>query len=584
MVSIIHTLLALLLSVFSIEAQDNSTAIEYNVIALLNQTVFKSMAVVVDNVSYPLESNTTFPIIYSAKAPAAQTGYQYAKVYSSNDSMLIESFTRQPVTENTPHEFFNRSWNTHDNVQLPQIYSMLSSVNRISSDLHKDNQIPTIHIIGNQTELDEMNTNSTADITVQTNLSYVSLFDAIRFEDVEISLSGRSSRWMPKLSYKLELKKGDSLYGYRYLRLRALATDPSYVREQVAFNMVRSVGLVSSEFSYVRVFMNNQELGLFGILDTFKNPWLANVFDQGNTTYENGYLYQAVYLTPNSVAQNVMSDLSYMSNHSLYGLGQYNIEEEATHGDKVNWTALIGFTRFIANAPTVDSSETIHAWNQQLDVESFLRSAAIEVLAGFSDGYIALADNYYLYQNPQRMNQFIYIPSDLDLTFGNTLFKLSEMWSGNYSTYPGLYDRPLMNQILKVGKFKARYEHLLQDINIQLMRPDVIVARIDSIASMIKQDVVWDQSLARVAVTEPGSLISVQDRDVGTNRPIELDNATFNDLINRTTQVIPFEIALNGPTGHISLSGVKEWIEAIRRNTTEFFKVHNMNFSLKSIK
>lgn len=210
--------------------------------------------------------------------------------------------------------------------------------------------------------------------------------------------------------------------------------------------------------------------------------------------------------------------------------------------------------------------------------------AAIEVLAGFSDGYIALADNYYLYQNPQRMNQFIYIPSDLDLTFGNTLFKLSEMWSGNYSTYPGLYDRPLMNQILKVGKFKARYEHLLQDINIQLMRPDVIVARIDSIASMIKQDVVWDQSLARVAVTEPGSLISVLDRDVGTNRPIELDNATFNDLINRTTQVIPFEIALNGPTGHISLSGVKEWIEAIRRNTTEFFKVHNMNFSLKSIK
>ncbi|KAG0802781.1 hypothetical protein G6F29_014284 [Rhizopus arrhizus] len=76
------------------------------------------MAVVVDNVSYILESNTTFPIIYSVKAPAAQTGYQYAKVYSSNDSMLIEPFTRQPVTENTPHEFFNRSWNIHDNNKL----------------------------------------------------------------------------------------------------------------------------------------------------------------------------------------------------------------------------------------------------------------------------------------------------------------------------------------------------------------------------------------------------------------------------------------------------------------------------------
>lgn len=55
------------------------------------------MAVVVDNTTYALEPNVTFPIIYSAKAPSAQSGYLYAKIYSSNDSMLTESFVCQSI-------------------------------------------------------------------------------------------------------------------------------------------------------------------------------------------------------------------------------------------------------------------------------------------------------------------------------------------------------------------------------------------------------------------------------------------------------------------------------------------------------
>lgn len=347
--------------------QNQSSVIDYNVIALLDQTTFKSMSVVVDNVNYPLESNKTFPIIFSGKAPLAQSGYSYAKMYASNDSSLMEPFLRQPVSESTPHEFFNRTWNTHENGKFPQVYSPLDTIHRIESNLHKDNEIPTIHIVGNATMLNLMQTNTTSDMSVDTNISYVSLHDAFQYEDVKISLAGHAARMLPKLSYNLKLKKKDSLYGYRRLKLRSLALDPSFIREQISYDFIKSMGLISSEFSFVRVFMNDQELGLFGIIDTFKSGWLSNVFANGRSSYDNGYLYQGL-----SGSGNATSDLSYHENSTIYTEGQYKIKVKASGGKKNNYDPLIEFTKFIADAPT-NGTDTIKKWNEKFDVDSFLR-------------------------------------------------------------------------------------------------------------------------------------------------------------------------------------------------------------------
>lgn len=340
--------------------QDQSATIEYNVISLLNQTTFKSMAVVVDNVIYPLQSNTTFPILFSGKAPLAQSGYHYAKMYASSDGGLEEPFSRQPINESTPHEFFNRTWNTHENAQFPQLYPYLDSVHRIQSNLHRDNEIPTIHIVGNDTMLGVLNANITGDVKVKTNVSYISLHDAFQYQDVEISLAGNSARMLPKLSYNLKLKKKDDLYGYRRLKLRSLYLDPSYIREQLAYDFIKSMGLVSSEFSFVRVFMNERELGLFGIIDTFKSNWLSNVFADGSSSYKNGYLYQGA------------SDLSYMTNSTAYANGQYKIKKEASGGSKDDYDPLIELTKFIAEAPT-NGTDVVEKWNEKIDVDSVLR-------------------------------------------------------------------------------------------------------------------------------------------------------------------------------------------------------------------
>jgi hypothetical protein len=74
------------------------------------------------------------------------------------------------------------------------------------------------------------------------------------FENVKVSLAGRSSRLIPKLSYGLKMKtKGtDNLFGYKKLKLRALGMDHTYVREYIGYSTLRAVGLPVSGFSYVR--------------------------------------------------------------------------------------------------------------------------------------------------------------------------------------------------------------------------------------------------------------------------------------------------------------------------------------------
>jgi hypothetical protein len=74
------------------------------------------------------------------------------------------------------------------------------------------------------------------------------------FEEVKLSLAGRSSNHVSKLSYTLRFKKKSNsrLHGFKNFKLRALDIDPSYVREHTAFSCIKSAGVPATEFSYIR--------------------------------------------------------------------------------------------------------------------------------------------------------------------------------------------------------------------------------------------------------------------------------------------------------------------------------------------
>ncbi|GAA5806351.1 hypothetical protein HPULCUR_011884 [Helicostylum pulchrum] len=563
--------MTLVLGLFVVATQaQQSNEIEYNVIGLLNET--HTMAVMIDNVTYPLsfdQENTQ--ILHTGKAPVASHGYQYLKINKSSNDTEVEPFLRQPIDKSSVNEFFNRTWNKQSVNEFPIAYEPLKDIHRVKSDLHREGEIPTIHLVANQVDMDKMhNSTSLEDPKVMSKMTYITLNETLSFTEAEISLSGRSSRWMPKLSYNIKLKKKDRLAKFRRLKLRALDTDPSYIREQLAYDVVKSTGLISSEFSFVRVFLNNQELGLFGIIETFKNPWLANSFAKGDKKYKNGYLYQGKFQTAASSEAGHISDLSYHENITAYADGQYKVKVEADGEEKENYEPLMEFTKFIDTAPTTSGEDSVKAWKKKFDTDSFLRSMALEFLLGYADGYTTMADNYYLYQNLET-DTFFYIPSDMDLTFGSTMFKLDDMWSGNYSTYPGMGTRPLMNKMMQVSEFKQTYEELLLDLTQKIVNPEVMNHRIDQITQMIEQDVAWDRQLPRVGKDIMGEMGSAESApsssmedimgQLGNTLPPNMDMNVMADFGKRMGADIPFQVAVDGPTGFQSLSGVKEWVQ-----------------------
>ncbi|KAG1190059.1 hypothetical protein G6F70_009419 [Rhizopus microsporus] len=266
------------------------------------------MGVIVDNVTYALELNSPSTILYTGSAPVARQGYRYTKIKKLDNSTINEPFLRSPVDTDTVNEFFNRTWNKKQIAPLPTVYKPLPFIHRISSKLHQEGEIPTIHIIGNETEVALLHRNASQDIEIKTNLSYVSLNDSLSFQNVKLSIAGASSRMMPKISYNLKLHKKDRIYGYRRIKLRAMATDPSYMHEKLGYGMVKSLGLISTDFSYCRVFLNDQEIGLFGLIETFQDPWTANVFADGDKDYKGGNLYQGV-----GAGTNNTGGLNYLS-------------------------------------------------------------------------------------------------------------------------------------------------------------------------------------------------------------------------------------------------------------------------------
>ncbi|CEG76210.1 hypothetical protein RMATCC62417_11139 [Rhizopus microsporus] len=552
------------------------------------------MGVIVDNVTYPLELSSPNTILYTGNAPVARQGYRYTKIIKIDNSTISEPFLRSPIETNTLNEFFNRTWNKKQVASLPTVYKPLPFIHRISSDLHREGEIPTIHIIANESEIVAMHNNYTQDIEVKASLSYVSLNDSLTFKNAGFSISGFSSRWMPKASYNIKLNKEDTIYGYGRIKLRAMATDPSYIHEKVAYDMIKSLGLISTDFSYCRVFLNNQEIGLFGLIETFQDPWAANVFANGDKNYKSGNLYQGT-----GQGMDNTGGLKYQSNLTAYENGLY----KAKAGNKKNYVPLQELTKFIADAP-VSGPDAVAAWKSTLDMDSVIRAMALEILNGYDDGYIFNANNYYIYQDPSS-NKYIYIPSDLDMTLGFAMGDIRPLITGNYSTFPQIYNRPLTNKMLQVPELKQQFEETLINVTKLLVNPTATNDYINSLVEMIQEDVAWDAQVPRVgrAVAEMLDILNIpstngrapQDLDMdmflravasppvvgmnGINFSYVLeDPVAFNltrDLFTVIAKGLPLSQAVNGPTNNSAFMGIKDFIYTISQNIAKFF-----NFTL----
>ncbi len=111
--------------------------------------------------------------------------------------------------------------------------------------------------------------------------------------DVRIKGSITLRPWEEKPSLKIHFARHDArgpqdFRGLRKLTLNNLSYDPSFVRERLAYDLMREAGLAVPRVGWARVFVNGEEKGLYTTIETYDRVFLEDHYEAGTTTlYES---------------------------------------------------------------------------------------------------------------------------------------------------------------------------------------------------------------------------------------------------------------------------------------------------------
>ncbi|KAL0092379.1 secreted coth spore-coat protein domain-containing protein [Phycomyces blakesleeanus] len=567
----------------SVSAKDDFAT--YSVIGLTTDEKHSSdtsIGVLVNGQIYALNPTDSSTILHQGEAPSGYA-YRYVKLSKgTNKTVDQEPFERDPLTSsNTLNEFYGRSWTKKSLKTFSALPGYPKTYDRLDSQYHAENEIPTCHIVANQADIDRLHGYYLQDIDIRVNMTYISANKIDKVHDAKLKIGGRSSRYLTKFAYNLNLPKGQDFEGYRKLKFRSPATDPSYMREKLALDMLHSTGVPASKASYVRLFINQQAIGLFVFAEKYDDTWLTNEFNGGKKPYDYGMLYEG---KGGSQSTKSKADLSYHGDDTeYYSQSGYDIEE-APKTETEPLSELISFTKFIdeqlkiqESGQIVADSTTLEIWENKLDVNGFLINMAFEFLNGYSDGYLQNTDNYYLYKDPSQ-DRFRWISWDLDYVMGSGPVSMKKVAEGDYKKFGGISIRPLMKAVLNVPSYRTQFEnHILTFID-SVYKPSIANQVIDSHVEFLKEDVSWDSSLPRMRKglnfipVGPHTLENVIHNNAtggDTSIPLAISYLNAIEFIARLNSKVSLERAVNGKTRHSSLYALKKWFQVKTDNVRQ---------------
>ncbi|ORX41995.1 hypothetical protein BCR36DRAFT_416399 [Piromyces finnis] len=462
-------------------------AMAFNALLVQSKVTFKVIAVsgtpsvVINKKKYTMkvEEYPVYSVTVDVNAPV---NYHYA--LGSEE----ESFTRTLSSGTTTlNEFFKRKVTVKKHPLLPKAYDTFSTLKQ--SKLFDDTHVATILIEANQSQITSLHKNVRSTTKVDAKIYYVSPYNVKVFPNAKIALSGQSTIYNKKLSYKIsDLKTSDDkeLYGRSTLKLRAEYVDPSFMREKTYLDMLNAVGAPTAQGKFARVFINKSPIGLFLLTDDFDNKhFLKSTFNNGEK-----------YATANAIFKadadgDHLGDLKYHgSSSSYYDIYSYKGDLENVNKSKMVNDILVPFLQDISKYPSTKKLN--------MDTYAFLRSMAVEFLGYAPDNFWQTPGNFYLFKDNSK-NKWFFIDSDFDMTFGhgNPQFIVSSSLN-NFLDKKSNKSRPLLDNLRKDSSHNKYLNNVIQRMLQTCFNINAAGPRIDSFAELIKEDALWDFKLSRV--------------------------------------------------------------------------------------
>ena len=269
----------------------------------------------------------------------------------------------------------------------------------------------------------------------------------MQWKDVTIRNAGVRSRGFgsrsntkPGLRFDADRYAADQTFiGLKSFVLDNLVQDPSMLRERVTMAFFRRLGLPAPREAHARLYINNQFVGVYAIVETIDKGFLGRTFGEDNHggTENDGYLFEYDYTE------------DYRFQYRGSNLDEYKKFFDAkTHENGAAatlWGPIEDMIQAINETPDSIWDREV---SQYLDLGLFAKHIALEAFLAEDDGILGYAglNNFYLYRfEDSKRSQFLVW--DKDNTFHSVDFPIMR----------NVNDNVLSRRMLNVEEYRNRY-------------------------------------------------------------------------------------------------------------------------------
>ncbi|ORX44694.1 hypothetical protein BCR36DRAFT_334320 [Piromyces finnis] len=468
----------------------------FNVVSILGEG--SSIGVKYGDVIKPL-TVSHFPLFSGSIEADNIDVYKYVSLDSNGKVIEEESITRNYSDDNI-NEVYNRVNKEVEIPELPQLFKPMFPMggknfepipNRIIYNVYancdKDayaNVVSEPFVGGDNSVQNNQLVNCTITIISPKNT----------FQSKgSIHLIGFGSRLFKKLAWSIKFDK--KFLGRKSVKLRAMASDPTLIREKLSTELYKAVGIPVQEGTYARLFINGDIYGLYLIIDGFSKKWVSG-YVHGDAKKDIGISYKLYAKIPQYPDLKYISD-DYNDYTRFYIPDEYEDKDVDENNLATKYSHIIDFTKKFndwVNTP----ERPVKKLGSFFNIEAVLRLMVIDTLILALDNFWLRLSNAAVYYNPDH-NNYVILPYDFDKVLnGGAVDPVIDpnTYIGDCHTWATQHEETIehffTNSLLQQPEIKKRYDVILSKVSNELFNTDVISNYIHAVADLIRDDVQWN--------------------------------------------------------------------------------------------
>ena len=312
--------------------------------------------------------------------------------------------------------------------------------------------------------------------------------------------SGNRTLRAPKPSWRIILDAaghGNRLAGMTRINLKAMYNDPSQMREALAWRLFGIADIPAPRHTYAKLAFGTTYRGLFSVIEHVDKKFLRDRFGDNH----GGNLYKTACrdLGCASLAYRTGPDGDDSGRqYFIPGAGErtYRLQTNKNNPEASTYDDLACFIRTIngIGLPGGEERFDTDAFRESVDgimnVNAFLRWAAVNMLLGSWDNYYATPSNYYLYNSGRSgaaedfvsSPYFHFIPWDYDnclgIDYSGTRWQYADIldWPGKVNRH--IPKIPLVRNLLRNHDYRQYYLDYMEHMLDAEFNPRAITAQI----------------------------------------------------------------------------------------------------------